>query len=596
MEIYLGNALTASDLDHDTQLSLAGDITGNVTFGYDQLSLTMNTSASNIISDTAEPNKALKLDANSILQAKSSEAEKLDHDVTITLSDDVTGSATWNTSTNAVTIKTKLSSTSKALTEDDLGKTVASLDSNGIIHDNQLPDGILNALKLTGSWSGTVAPVSNPKEGQAWLVDNDCTFSGMNFKQGDWIYYFNNSWNRADISNGIHSVNGKTGNSITLSATDVKAISDSYINYTIGGTVPQNKIPVADKDGHLAGVTVDKVTKAFEFKTQGDIKVDTSSNSKTTDGSRDLDVKLLISEDGYTNIQKKLQRDIYINNVQQPFKKKLYISGTGIDASSSGDVLSIDFSNIEAIALQSPVKINGTDFDGSVDITTTNWGTARNISIADSDSTNTGTAVSVNGSANVTLKLPATIKAALSGNATSATKATQDSDGNTIKSTYLKLSGGTMTGTINSQHLIPKTNNTYNLGSSSMYFSSAYIKTHRTDIGSSWVDSAKQTSAIYMSNTSAGSLKSIASIPSTNGRFILGSVNNSFYAGYITNTNINAGTNTMTKTNTICDESGNMIASGRMSCAALTVNGKKVFIQSGTPSGAANGDIWIVTK
>ena len=38
----------------------------------------------------------------------------------------------------------------------------------------------------------------------------------------------------------------------------------------------------------------------------------------------------------------------------------------------------------------------------------------------------------------------------LSGNATSATKATQDGNGATIASTYLKLSGGTMTGRINS--------------------------------------------------------------------------------------------------------------------------------------------------
>lgn len=37
----------------------------------------------------------------------------------------------------------------------------------------------------------------------------------------------------------------------------------------------------------------------------------------------------------------------------------------------------------------------------------------------------------------------------LKGNADSATKATQDSDGNIIKSTYLKLSGGTMTGALN---------------------------------------------------------------------------------------------------------------------------------------------------
>lgn len=44
-----------------------------------------------------------------------------------------------------------------------------------------------------------------------------------------------------------------------------------------------------------------------------------------------------------------------------------------------------------------------------------------------------------------------TFKGSLSGNATSATsatKATQDSDGNTINSTYLKLSGGAMTGNI----------------------------------------------------------------------------------------------------------------------------------------------------
>ena len=70
--------------------------------------------------------------------------------------------------------------------------------------------------------------------------------------------------------------------------------------------------------------------------------------------------------------------------------------------------------------------INGTSFDGTANITTANWGTARNVSIADSDATNTGTAVSVNGSGNVTLKLPATIKATItggcSGNAGTATK------------------------------------------------------------------------------------------------------------------------------------------------------------------------------
>lgn len=42
----------------------------------------------------------------------------------------------------------------------------------------------------------------------------------------------------------------------------------------------------------------------------------------------------------------------------------------------------------------------------------------------------------------------ATFTGALNGNATSATKATQDGDGNVIKNTYLKLAGGTMTGSL----------------------------------------------------------------------------------------------------------------------------------------------------
>lgn len=47
-----------------------------------------------------------------------------------------------------------------------------------------------------------------------------------------------------------------------------------------------------------------------------------------------------------------------------------------------------------------------------------------------------------------TLKAPI-FSGSLTGNAATATKATQDADGNTISSTYLKRSGGTMTGVLN---------------------------------------------------------------------------------------------------------------------------------------------------
>ena len=79
-----------------------------------------------------------------------------------------------------------------------------------------------------------------------------------------------------------------------------------------------------------------------------------------------------------------------------------------------------------ATKLQTARTINGTAFNGTGNITTANWGTARNITIADAAAANTGEAVSVNGSAAVTLKLPAAIKAnvtgSLTGNAASATK------------------------------------------------------------------------------------------------------------------------------------------------------------------------------
>ena len=55
-----------------------------------------------------------------------------------------------------------------------------------------------------------------------------------------------------------------------------------------------------------------------------------------------------------------------------------------------------------------------------------------------------------------------------------ADKATSDGSGHNIEDTYLKRSGGTMTGTINSQIVQPKANNTYTLGGSSNRWSTLY--------------------------------------------------------------------------------------------------------------------------
>lgn len=116
-----------------------------------------------------------------------------------------------------------------------------------------------------------------------------------------------------------------------------------------------------------------------------------------------------------------------------------------------------------ATKLKTARTINGTSFDGSGNITTANWGTARNIGIVNSDGTGTAVTVSVNGSGNINLKLPATIKAALTGNAATATKLATARTINGVSfdgsanitvadSTKLPLAGGTLSGDLNFSH------------------------------------------------------------------------------------------------------------------------------------------------
>jgi len=73
-----------------------------------------------------------------------------------------------------------------------------------------------------------------------------------------------------------------------------------------------------------------------------------------------------------------------------------------------------------ADVLSTPVSINGTAFDGSASIVTAKWGNARTVKISSSDGTNESGPVTVDGSGNIVLKLADTIKANLTGKATTA--------------------------------------------------------------------------------------------------------------------------------------------------------------------------------
>lgn len=82
-----------------------------------------------------------------------------------------------------------------------------------------------------------------------------------------------------------------------------------------------------------------------------------------------------------------------------------------------------NFNAATATKLATARTINGTNFDGTANITTVKWGTARTIYIQDASGAHGSVGVSVNGSTNYNLKLPSTITATLVGNASSATNA-----------------------------------------------------------------------------------------------------------------------------------------------------------------------------
>ena len=108
--------------------------------------------------------------------------------------------------------------------------------------------------------------------------------------------------------------------------------------------------------------------------------------------------------------------------------------------------------------------------------------------------------------------------AATATSATSATKATQDGSGNTITSTYLKLSGGTMTGKISSSYA-----------------------------SGTWINSANGSSAFNVTGTTytgwiSGNTK--------NGKMVISTYPSStdlLYFGYMSNTRISEGTNSFEK-------------------------------------------------
>lgn len=394
------------------------------------------------------------------------------------------------------------------------------------------------------------------------------------------------------------------------SANDTTIITPSGItgNYLplSGGTLTTNSyngLTIKRSDANGSSILYSNSTGALGkigFTSNGDLVI---TNGAETDGTANM---LKINSDGVA---------IFFNNTIPSSNNSRTL---GTSALKWNNVYATTFTGAlsgnatTASTLQTGRTINGTSFNGSANITTANWGTARNIGIVNSDGTGTAVVTSVNGSANINLKLPSTIKATITGNASTASTlanartingtsfngsanittanwgtARNLTIGNTSKSvngsanvtwslseigaapsshnhSYLPLSGGTMTGTINSSKST-----------------------------SSYIEGSRGT-AIINSTASNGAYTTLLKANSTNGKFTLSVYQQSLILGYMKNTTIEADNNSL-DTSIYFREDGSLYPSKTTQTLGLSTN-KWSNVYANTFTGNLSGNATTATK
>lgn len=329
-------SLSAGKLTEVRTIDFIGDITGSVTTDFSTTPIDVSLSADNIVSSIATPGKALKLDNDGNLPTNALSASALNHTIAISLTGGITASGTLDTATQSLSMNTTLNIPDDVLREDDIGILIPSLDENGKIPEAQIPE-MPASLMPKGLWNATTgAPTTEPEEGYLYQVSTAGTFEGDNYKIGDWCVFMNSEWNHINTNDNVLSVNGKTG-IVNLIATDVNAIGLDYIDYNLGETIPQNKVVLTSQKGIIEGASVSNLTSPFSLVSDstGDIIFDSTSNNTQTNGLQNLDVKMTITENGYTNILENASYTIYNDGVKYDHRPKLDFTG-GLTVSNTG--------------------------------------------------------------------------------------------------------------------------------------------------------------------------------------------------------------------------------------------------------------------
>ena len=369
---------------------------------------------------------ATAFNGNASSATTATNASKLDHSVTFTLKDatNETASSVTTDLTGDVTLKlpsilrgTDITGGASYATADSMGANIA----NTYMHKTNVDETIAGTKTFGGTLrSDTIIPK---------------THAGSTLGSTSAPYEEIHGTNITGETANIPSITGSlTGNASTAT----KLVTARQINGTaFDGTtaITTNKwgtarsMNITDASGTNAGgvVNVDgsnNVTLKLPSTIKASISGNVSSATKLNT-ARQINGTAFDGTRNITTAKWGTARNITIATSDGANV------GTSVTVDGSGDVTlklptiinaSMSGNAATATKLKTARTINGTSFDGSADITTANWGTSRGINITDASGLNYSSVINVDGSANVTLKLPRTIKADLAGNAETATK------------------------------------------------------------------------------------------------------------------------------------------------------------------------------
>ena len=301
--------------------------------------------------------------------------------------------------------------------------TVSATTFSGKATDAVIAD---SARKLTNTFGialqdnpgSNTGPVTNVDGSRAVTIKLPTTlantnvtgYASMSYADETGANIVNTYVHKTNVDENIAGVKSFTG---TAKANTIKPIT--HANSTIGdSTTPYEDIHVTNIHGTTADIP--NITGELTGNASSATVLQTTRKINGTD----FNGSTAIITNQWGTARNITISDASATNTSSPVS----VNGTGNVTLKLPTTIKADLvgNASSAIVLKTARNINGTSFNGSADITTNIWGTARNISISDATAANTGTTVSVNGSANVNLRLPTTIKAELAGNSATTTK------------------------------------------------------------------------------------------------------------------------------------------------------------------------------